>query len=58
MVAAMSRPTLLEVISNPEEYELTEVWEEQETGRVIVGDKGWTPAYLVGYLITKRDSDD
>ncbi len=46
---------LLQVISEPEQYELVEVWEEDETGRVIVGDKGWTSATLVGYLIRKRE---
>lgn len=31
--------------------ELIPVWEEDETGNVIVGDLGWTSAELVGYLL-------
>lgn len=52
----MSKPTILDIINKPEDYKLIEVWEEYETEQLLIGEKGWTDAYLAGYLIVPQST--
>ena len=54
----MSKYNLEDILSNPENFELVDVYEEYETGEVFIEHDPWTKeTHLAGYLIRVKQGD-